>query len=114
MARRYYAKSDRSLEFSREAGRRGFFGRPTWIVFGIFVLAVCVAFSIPAIPQYRELQKIEAELVEAEKEEQAMLKRCRQLEAEATALRKNQDYLEARSRDPLRYHVPGERVIQLD
>jgi len=94
--------------------KRGLFGKPTWIVFGTFVLAACFALIIPAIPQYHKLKEIEAELAEAEKEEKLLKQEAEELGAQAEALRKNPGYLEARARDPLRYHIEGETVIQLD
>jgi cell division protein FtsB len=108
------SKSKKTPEFSSEPLKRGLFGRPTWIVFGTFVLAACCALIIPAIPQYHKLKDIEAELAEAQKDEKMLKKKAEELGAEAKALRKNPGYLEARARDPLRYHIEGETVIQLD
>jgi len=113
MARRAQNESARSAEFSGGESVRGFFGRPTLVVFWFFVVAACVAVAIPAIPQYQVLKKIEAELVEARKEEARLREHSLQLKAEARALESNQKYLEARARDPLRYHLEGETVIQL-
>ncbi|YCM44746.1 septum formation initiator family protein [Verrucomicrobiaceae bacterium 227] len=108
------SKSKRTPEFSSEPLKRGLFGKPTWIVFGAFVVAACCALTIPAIPQYHKLKKIEAELAEAQKEEKSLKKKAEELGAQAEALKKNPGYLEARARDPLRYHIAGETVIQLD
>jgi len=107
------SKSKRTPEFSPEPLKRGFFGKSTWIVFGTFILAACCALTLPAIPQYHKLKEIEAELAEAEKEEKLLMKKAVELGAQAEALRKNPGYLEARARDPLRYHIAGETVIQL-
>ncbi|MDA7888069.1 septum formation initiator family protein [Akkermansiaceae bacterium] len=112
--RRYYSKSRRDPEFVREAPKCGLIGKPTWIVFGIFVLVVSLCFIIPAIPQYQKLQEIEMELAEAERQEQELLKKSEQVQAEAEALQKNPGYLQARARDPLRYYRKGESVIQLE
>lgn len=108
------SRSRKTPEFSREPLKRGLFGKSTWLVFGAFVLAACFALTIPAIPQYYKLKEIEVELAEARKEEKQLMKKADELGAQAAALRKNPGYLEARARDPLRYHLEGETVIQLN
>lgn len=112
MARRSRADSEKAAEFSDRAESRGFFGKPTLFVFWLFILAACLAVAIPALPQYQLLKKIEAELAEAEQEEQRLLKKSKQLHAESRALKKNTRYLEERARDPLRYKREGETIIQ--
>ena len=108
---RYRAK--RTPEFADEPVTRGFFGKSTWVVFGSFILAVCCALTLPVIPQYQKTKSVEAELAEAEKEEQRLMKQAVELGAQAEALKKNPGYLEARARD-LRYHRRGEDVIEMD
>ena len=114
MPRRQRAQSRRSPEFSAEPERLGFFGKPTLFVFWLFILVVCVALLIPAIPQYRLLKEIEAELENVEQENLVLLKKSEQLEAEDRALKKNPAYLEARARDPLRYQIDGETIIHIE
>lgn len=114
MPKRRAAKTNRSPEFSSGTERRNFFGKPTLIVFWAFVVVVCMALLIPAIPQYRLLKEIEAELANTEKEELALRQRKDQLSAESRALKKNPRYLEARARDPLRMQLQGETVIQVE
>jgi len=114
MPKRRAAKTNRSPEFSSGVERRTLFGRPTLIVFWAFVVVVCMALLIPAIPQYRLLKEIEAELVNTENEELALRQRKDQLSAESLALKKNPHYLEARARDPLRMQLQGETVIQVE
>lgn len=111
--RKTRASAKRTPEFSEEPLTRGLFGKSTWVVFGSFVLAVCCALTIPVIPQFHKTKQIEAELAEAEKEEQELLREARELGAQAEALKKNPGYLQARARD-LRYHIQGEAVIQMD
>ena len=111
MARR---KESRHPDFPEAPPPRGFFGRPTLIVFWIFVVAACLAVAIPAIPQYHLLKSIESELEDVREEERQLELKKQQLEAEAKALKTNKRYLEARARDPLRYHERGETVIQLE
>lgn len=112
MSRRYRAETGKGSEFSDRAVSRGFFGKPTLVVFWVFVLAACLAVAIPALPQYQLLKKIETELADAEREEQRLLNKSKQLQAEARALKKNPRYLEERARDPLRYMREGETIIQ--
>jgi len=90
------------------------FGRSTLVVFWLFVVAACLAVAIPAIPQYHLLKSIEAELDSVRNEEKRLKEKSEQLEAEAKALKENRQYLEARARDPLRYQLEGESVIQLE
>ena len=82
-------------------------------MFWLFILVVCAALLIPAIPQYRLLGEIEAELANVEREEGMLREKSEQLESEARELKKNPAYLEARARDPLRYQIDGETVIQI-
>jgi len=112
--RKYYSKSRREPEFVRDAPKRGLIGKPTWIVFGVFVLAVSLSFIIPAIPQYQKLQDIEKELAVVEAEEQKLLEKKKQFRAESDALQNNKRYLEDRARDRLRYYREGEKIFQLE
>lgn len=114
MSDRSRAEKGRSPEFSDSSGRRGFFGKPTLVVFWLFVLAACLAVAIPAFPEYQLLRKIEEELAEVEREEQRLMAKSKRLEAEAKAIKTNPRYLEARARDPLRYQIKGETIIQLE
>mgnify|MGYP002628085000 CR=1 FL=1 len=114
MPRKQRAKAGSAPEFSAEPVRRGLFGKPTLFVFWLFVVAACTALLIPALPQYRLLKEIEAELADVRREEKALRETSHRLEAESKALKKNPRYLEARARDPLRYQKEGETVIQLE
>ena len=114
MSRRQKVQSERSPEFSVDPGRRGFFGKSTLFVFWLFILAICGALLIPAIPQYRLLKEIEAELANVQREEVILREKSNQLETESRELRKNPRYLEARARDPLRYYIEGETVIEFE
>lgn len=114
MSRRQRANTDRPPEFSSGPARRGLIGKPTLVVFWLFIVAACTALLIPAVPQYRLLKEIEAELADAERQEQTLREESHRREAEARALKKNPRYLEARARDPLRYQLEGETVIQLE
>ena len=112
--RKYYSKSRGDPEFARDVPKRGLIGKPTWIVFGVFVLVVSLSFIIPAIPQYQKLQDIENELAEAETQEQELLEKKKQFRAESDALQNNRRYLEDRARDRLRYYREGETIFQLE
>ncbi len=113
MSRRRRRES-RHPDFPEAPPQRGFFGRSTLVVFWLFVVAACLAVAIPAIPQYHLLKSIEAELHSVRNEEKRLKEKSEQLEAEAKALKENRQYLEARARDPLRYQLEGESVIQLE
>ena len=113
MGRYFRVSTKRSPEFSEGRGNRGFFGKPTLVLFWFFILAACFAVAIPAIPQYHLLKKIEVELVDTKQEERRLDRRIQQLAAEARALEENPRYLQGRARDPLRYMRKGETIIQI-
>ena len=113
MGRYFRVSTDRSPEFSESHGGRGFFGKPTLVLFWFFVLAACFAVAIPALPQYHLLKEIEAELVETEEEERRLEKHIQRLAAEIRALEENPRYLQERARDPLRYMRKGETIIRI-
>jgi cell division protein FtsB len=113
MGRYFRVATDRSPEFSETRGGRGFFGKPTLVLFWFFVLAACCAVAIPALPQYHLLKEIEAELTETQQEEKRLERHIQQLAAEARALEENPRYLQERARDPLRYMLKGETIIQI-
>ena len=69
--------------------------------------------AIPALPQYHLLKEIEAELAETQQEEKRLERQIQQLAAEARALEENPRYLQERARDPLRYMLKGETIIQI-
>ena len=114
MSHRYYAKSRNEPEFSPRDEPRGLFGKPTLFFFWLFVLVACTALLIPALPQHKLLKEIEAELAETEREERALFEKSEQLKAEEMALLSNSEYLQSRARDPLRYKIEGETIIQLE
>ena len=93
MPRKRKALTERAPEFSVEPTRRELFGKPTLCVFWLFVVA---------------------ELDDAKMNEETLRQERHKLEAEAEALKKNPRYLEARARDPLRYQVEGETIIQME
>ena len=114
MSHRRRASTKKSAEFPSGAERSTLFGKPTLFIFWAFVVVVCAALLIPAIPQYRLLKGIEDELADAEKSELILREQRDQLSDESRALKKNPRYLEARARDPLRVQLQGETVIQVE
>lgn len=76
-----------------------------------FCLSLGFVMVATAFPQKRELERLEAKLVEArERERQVMFERdCRK--TELRALREDSAYLELHARDRLGYCLPGERVL---
>jgi cell division protein FtsB len=53
-------------------------------------------------------------LADVRQEEKRLERKSQQLEAEALALKKNPRYLQERARDPLRYMLKGETIIQIE
>lgn len=82
-------------------------------LFQIFVIAICLAAIVPALPQWNELKKIRTELAEVKSREASLAQQHEQLRSEEKALRENKFYLESRARDRLHLYREGERVIQL-
>ena len=80
------------------------------IVLGISVGFVVVA---AAVPQHRELMKLEAKLVQAQEREEHVLAERERMRVEHRALREDPEYLETQARDRLDYCREGERVLRI-
>ena len=81
--------------------------------FGVLIAMGCVAIAILALPQVRELQRLESELTEVEAREQESLALKDRKSRELSALRNDPEYLELVARDRLGLYVPGERVVRV-
>ncbi|MDE0825371.1 MAG: hypothetical protein OSA48_01020 [Akkermansiaceae bacterium] len=75
--------------------------------FGILILMGCVAISLLAMPQVRELRRLEEEQAEALAREQETMARKDRRSRELTALKSDQDYLELIARDRLDLYEAG-------
>lgn len=84
-------------------------GRALILAFGLALGFVVVA---TAVPQKRELEKLEARLREAERREREALAEREHRSIELRALHEDPAYLEIRARDPLDYSREGERVLR--
>jgi len=80
--------------------------------FGVLIAMGCVGIAILALPQVKELQCLEEDLVKVEARELESLALKDRKSRELAALRNDPDYLELVARDRLDLYVPGERVIR--
>ena len=80
------------------------------IVVGASVGFVVVA---SAVPQHRELVKLEEKLEEARTLEEHVLAERERMRVEHRALREDPEFLETQARDRLDYCREGERVLRL-
>ena len=87
----------------RGAGRLGF------IAFGLALGFVVLA---TAVPQRRELAKLEARLAQAVERERIVVAEREQRQIELRALREDPAYLEMHARDRLDYCREGERILR--
>ena len=84
-------------------------GRMVFIAFGVALGFVVLA---TAVPQRRELDKLEARLKEAKERENIANAEREQRRIELRALREDPAYLEIHARDRLDYCREGERVLR--
>ena len=84
-------------------------GRMVFIAFGVALGFVVLA---TAVPQRRELDKLEAWLKEAKERENIANAEREQRRIELRALREDPAYLEIHARDRLDYCREGERVLR--
>ncbi|QTN31495.1 septum formation initiator family protein [Akkermansiaceae bacterium] len=82
----------------------------------ILCVALAVAFGLliaaTALPQKRELEKLQAQLRAVQEREKNTLARKEHKEIELQALREDSSFLEIHARDRLNYYREGERVLR--
>lgn len=84
-------------------------GRLVFIAFGVALGFVVLA---TAMPQKRELEKLEARLILAQDRERLANAQREQRRIELRALREDPAYLEIHARDRLDYFREGERILR--
>ena len=84
-------------------------GRLVFIAFGVALGFVVLA---TAMPQKRELEKLEARLILAQDRERLANAQREQRRIELRALREDPAYLEIHARDRLDYCREGERILR--
>jgi cell division protein FtsB len=82
------------------------------VVFVMFCTAIGFVVVATAIPQRRELDKLELKLKAAKEREQSVLADREYHYVEHRALREDPAFLENYARDRLDYYRPGERVLK--
>ncbi len=84
-------------------------GRLVFIAFGVALGFVVLA---TAVPQRRQLDKLEARLEQAKDRERVILAEREQRSIELRALREDPAYLEIHARDRLDYCLEDERILR--
>jgi cell division protein FtsB len=84
-------------------------GRVVAIIFGMALGFVVVA---TAVPQLREMEKLEVRLQQAKDRESTIMAERDQRRVELRALREDPEFLEIHARDRLDYCREGERVLR--
>ncbi len=84
-------------------------GRLVFIAFGVALGFVVLA---TAVPQKRELDKLETRLIQAQEREKLATAQRQQRSIELRALREDPAYLEIHARDRLDYYREGERILR--
>ena len=84
-------------------------GRMVFVAFGVALGFVVLA---TAVPQRRELEKLEARLEQAKDRERTVNAQRDQRRIELRALREDPAFLEIHARDRLDYCREGERVLR--
>ena len=84
-------------------------GRLVFIAFGVALGFVVLA---TAVPQKRELDKLETRLIQAQEREKRATAQRQQRSIELRALREDPAYLEIHARDRLDYYREGERILR--
>lgn len=84
-------------------------GRFVFVCFGVALGFVVIA---TAVPQKKELSKLEDRLAQAQEREKIVLAQRDQRRIELRALREDPRYLEVHARDRLNYSQDGERVLR--
>lgn len=82
------------------------------IVFVVFCMAIGFVVVATAVPQRRELEKLEAKLKLAKEREACIVADREYHQIEYRALREDPAFLENHARDRLNYYREGERVLK--
>jgi hypothetical protein len=82
------------------------------IVFVVFCMAIGFVVVATAVPQRRELAKLEAKLVLAKEREAGIVADREYHQIEYRALREDPAFLEIHARDRLDYYREGERILK--
>ena len=74
----------------------------------------CVAFAVGALPHYRKLERMEADLEEVRSAETEVANRVDAKRRELSAIESDPKYREIIARDRLNYYEPGEHVFRIE
>lgn len=100
-------------EFSRLQARTQRMRAANRVVMVVLVLMGCSAVVVSALPQWRKLSEMQAELGRSREREALVMEQRDVLVIEQRALREDPAYLEIKARDRLDYYRDGERVYRI-
>jgi len=100
-------------EFSRLQARTEKMRAVNRVVMVLLVLVGCSAVVVSALPQWRKLGEMQAELLRSRDREALVMEQRDVLVIEQRALREDPAYLELKARDRLDYYRDGERVYRI-
>jgi len=80
----------------------------------LLALVIGVAFAVGALPHYRKLEKMRADLEEVKFSESEVANRVDAKKRELNAIEKDPQYRELIARDRLNYYEPGEHVFRIE
>ncbi len=81
-------------------------------VFVVFCIAMGFVVVATAVPQLREVDRLEAKLKLAKDQEKLIVAEREFREIECRALREDPAFLEIHARDRLDYYLEGERILK--
>lgn len=82
------------------------------VTFVVFCMAIGFVVAATAVPQRRELEKLEAKLKLAKEREAGIVADREYHQIEYRALREDPAFLEIHARDRLNYYREGERILK--
>lgn len=82
--------------------------------FVALVLLGCVAVALLAVPEVKELKRLEEDLGFAEQQEAEAFEKVDQKTREVNAVRNDPEYLEIIARDRLNLHRKGEKIFRIN
>ncbi len=103
-----------SEKLARVEGSTRFIQSVNRLLCVVLAVAFGLLIAATAVPQKRELEKLQAKLRSVQARETITLARKEHKEIQLHALREDPSYLEVEARDRLNYYREGERVLRFD
>ncbi|MDH4445400.1 MAG: septum formation initiator family protein [Akkermansiaceae bacterium] len=101
-----------SLKMTRLEARTRVIRGAGRFVFMMFCMAIGFVVVATAVPQYREVERLEAKVLLSKEREKSVKAEVEYRQIEYRALREDPAFLEIHARDRLDYYRQGERVLK--